>query len=83
MASRRPTLADNVVVEVLTAAQSEDEPSVGKDLHGGRLLRDDRRVIPHGRAGHVRVQIYPFGNLRHRAHHRPGVRCMSLGCQPR
>ena len=53
----RPALTDDVFVEVLAAAQSQSEPSVGKDLHRGRLLRDDRRVIPHRRAARVRVQV--------------------------
>ncbi len=77
-----PALADDVLVEVLAAAQAEGEPPVGQDLHRGGLLGDDGRVIPHRRAGHVGVEIHPFGGVRHRAQHRPRVGRVALRRQP-
>ena len=50
-----PVLADDVFVEVFTAAQPEREPSVGKNLHGGGLLGDDRGVVAHRRARDIGV----------------------------
>ena len=52
-ADRRPALADDVLVEVLAGAEPEPEAVAGQDLHGRRLLRDDRRVVAQRRAGHV------------------------------
>ncbi len=54
---RGPTPADDVLVEVLTAAQAQGESTVGEDLHRRGLLRDDRRVIAHRRARHVGGQV--------------------------
>ncbi len=52
-------LADDVLVEVLAAAQPEGEPAVGEDLQRRGLLRDDRRVVAHRRARHVRRTARP------------------------
>ena len=78
-----PALADHVLVEVLAAAQAQGEPTVSEDLHGRRLLRDDRGVIAHGRAGHVGVEVDPLSGLRYRSQHRPSVGCVTLRYQPR
>ena len=75
---RRPALADDVLVEVLAAAEAEGEPAVGEQLQRRRLLRDDGRVVAHRRAGHVGHQLDPLGGLRDRAEHRPGVRRVPL-----
>ena len=75
--------ADDVFVQVFTASQAEGEPAVGQDLHGGRLLGDDRGVIPHGRTRHIGVEVDPLGGLRHGTQHRPGVRRVSLCGEPR
>ena len=79
----RPTLADDMLVQVLAATQPQGESAVGEDLHGCCLLRDDRGVIAHGWAGHIGVEAYPFGGLRYCSQHRPGVGRMTLRCQPR
>lgn len=78
----RPALADDVFVEVLTAAQSQREPPVGEDLHGRGLLGHDGRVIAHRRAGDVRIQVRRFGGVRDRPEHRPRVRGVPLAGQP-
>lgn len=65
----RPSLPDDVFVEVLPGAQSENEPAFGEQLHGGCLLRHDRRVVPDGRAGHVGHQLDAAGGVGHRAEH--------------
>ena len=80
---RRPALTDDVLVEVLAAAQPEGEPPVGEDLQRRRLLRDDRRVIADRRAGDVREQFDPVSGVRHGTEHRPRVGRMALGGQPR
>ena len=77
----RPALADDVLVEVLAAAQAQGEAPVGEDLQRRRLLRDDRGVIAHGRAGHVGVEVDVLGGLRDGAQHRPGVGRMALRCR--
>jgi hypothetical protein len=78
----RPALAGDVLVEVLAGAEAEDEPAVGQELHGGRLLRDDRRVVALDRAGDVGRQFHPRRGVRHGAQHRPRVRRVALLCQP-
>ena len=78
-----PALADHVLVEVFAAAQAQGEPAVGENLNGRRLLRDDRRVVAHGRTGHVGIEIDAIGGLRYRAQHRPRIGRVALRCQPR
>ena len=80
---RRPAPADHVFVEVLAAAHPESEPSVGEDLQRGGLLRDDRGVVTHGRAGDVGEQLDLFGDLGDGAEHRPCIGRMALRRQPR
>ena len=75
---RRPAVADDVLVEVLAAAEAEGEPAVGEQLQRRGLLRDDGRVVAHRRAGHVGHQLDPLGRLRDGAEHRPGVRRVAL-----
>ena len=79
----RPALADHVLVEVLPGAEAEREAPVGEDLQRRGLLRDDRRVVAQGRAGHVGHQLDPLGRLGDRAEHRPGVRRVPLRREPR
>ena len=78
LGDRRPALADHVLVEVFAAAQTQGEPAVGENLNGRCLLRDDRRVIAHGRTGHVGIEIDAVGSLRYRAQHRPRVGGVAL-----
>ena len=54
---RRPSLTDDVFVEVLPTAEPEGEAPVGEDLQGRRLLGDNRRVVSHRRARHVGEQL--------------------------
>jgi hypothetical protein len=53
-----------VFVEVLAAAEPEGEPAVGEDLESGGILRDDGRVVAHGRTRDVGEQLDVFGGLR-------------------
>jgi hypothetical protein len=80
---RRPAAADDVLVEVLTRPETEGEPPARERLHRRRLLRHDRRVVAHGRAGHVGHQLGAVGDLRDRAQHAPGVGRVPLFGQPR
>ncbi|STQ63626.1 Uncharacterised protein [Gordonia bronchialis] len=79
---RRPSLADDVFVEILTGTQAESEATVGEDLQCRGLLRDDRRVIPDRGTRHVGHQLHAFGGLRYRAQYGPGVGRVTLGRQP-
>ena len=79
----RPAFADHVLVEVLATAQTQGEPPVSEDLHSRCLLRDDGGVIAHGRAGHVGVEVDPFGDLRYGSQYRPCVGRVTLRYQPR
>ncbi|SNT55722.1 hypothetical protein SAMN05216252_14017 [Actinacidiphila glaucinigra] len=79
----RPSTAHDVFVEVLPRTQAEPEPALGQQLQRRRLLRDDGRVVAHGRTGHVRHQRDPRGGLRGRSQHAPGVRRVTLLVQPR
>src|SRR6202000_640550 len=82
LGDRRPTLPDHVLVEVFAATQTQCEPAIGETLTGRRLLRDDRRVVAHSRAGHVGVQIDAVGSLRYRAKTRPRVGRVTLRGRP-
>ena len=61
---RWPRSADHVLVEVLAGAHTEGESAFREQLHRCRLLRDDRRVVAHGRAGHVRHEVDRVRRLR-------------------
>ena len=62
--------------------ESESEAPRGQQGHGRRLLGYDRRVVADGRGGHVGHQRDPFGGLRRRPEHGPGVGRMALGREP-
>ena len=47
------------------------------------LLRHDRRVVAHGRAGDVGEQLDPLGRMRDGAQHRPRIGGVALRGQPR
>jgi len=74
---------DDMLVEVLPGAETEDEPTVRRQRDRGRLLRDDRRVIALDRAGDERHQADAVGCVGGRAEDGPGVRRMSLRVEPR
>ena len=79
----RPPLADHVLVEVLPRTQPEGEPAVAREQRDrGGLLGDDRRVVAHDRAGHVRHQRHPLGRGGDRAQHGPRVRGVALAVEP-
>jgi hypothetical protein len=73
-----PAPAHDVFVEVLPGAQAQREASIGDDLQRRCLLRDDRGVVTHDRAGHVGEQLDTVGCLCDRAEHRPSVGRVSL-----
>jgi hypothetical protein len=79
---RLPALADDVLVEVLAGTEAEGEATLGQERHGGGLLGDDRRVVAHGRVGHVRHERDALGRLGGGAEDAPGVRRVALGVEP-
>src|SRR3954467_1055783 len=73
----RPGVAEDVLVQRLTAAEAELEATFVHDAAGGGRLRDHRRVDPHGRARDAR-RDRQARRLRQRADHRPHEWAMSL-----
>jgi hypothetical protein len=53
-----------------------EEPSFGKDAHGGGRLGDDRRVVTHGRTGNPGAQPYRRNTGGHRRKYRPRESCV-------
>ena len=47
----RPVVAEDVLVQVLAAADAEEEPALEHGRGGGRRLGDDRGMDPRRRAG--------------------------------
>jgi len=80
---RRPALADDVLVEVLSGAEPQGEAPVREQADRGRFLRDHGRVVAHDRTRDVCHQLHAFGHLRDRAQHAPGVRRVTLLLEPR
>ena len=80
---RGPALPDDVLVEVLPGPDVEHEPALGEQRERRGLLRDDRRVVPDRRAGHVGHQLEALGRLRDGAEHAPRVRRVPLRVEPR
>ncbi|EGJ79152.1 putative oxidoreductase [Streptomyces sp. Tu6071] len=78
----RPAAPDDVLVEVLAGAEAETEAALRQELDGRGLLGDDRRVVAHGRAGHVRHERQALGGLRDGAEDAPGVGRVALFPQP-
>ena len=56
---------------------------LAEQVDGRGLLRDDGRVVAHGRAGHVGHQLDPLGGLCHRAERRPSIGRVPLAVEPR
>ena len=79
----RPAAADHVLVEVLPRTQPEHEAAVpGEQRDRRRLLGDDGRVVPHGRAGHVGHERHALGRRRDRPEHGPRVGRVALRVEP-
>jgi hypothetical protein len=73
-----PAIAEDVLVERLTAADAEREATV--EQHGRRRgrLGDDGRVDAHGGTGHGRRHPHPRGRLGDRADRRPHKPAVAL-----
>ena len=54
---RGPAMTENVLVECLAGAHSEDEPPVQEALRRGRGLGEDGRVDPDRGTGHPRGHL--------------------------
>src|SRR5438445_7857707 len=79
---RRPTLADDVLVEVLAGPEPESEPALAQQLYRRGFLRDHRRVVAERRAGDVGHERDARRRPRRRAEHRPCVRRVTLLVEP-
>ncbi len=77
-----PALADDVLVEVLAAAEAQGEAALGEELEGRGLLRDDGRVVAHRRAGHVGHEVDPARRVGDGAEDGPRVRRVALLGEP-
>ena len=66
-----PAVAEDVLVEVLAAADAEREAARQEAGGGGGGLGDDRRVDPGRRAGDAGDQLDPLGALRDRPQRLP------------
>ena len=81
---RRPTPADDVLVQVLPRSEPESKPTFTRQQRDrGGLLGDDRRVVTDGRTRHVGHERHTLGARSDCPQHGPGVRCVALACQPR
>ncbi len=80
--NRRKAPANNVFVEPLARSDAEGEAVVRQDPEGRRRLRDDRRVVAHGRAGHAGREIDGAGGCRDGSEYRPGKGRVALLVEP-
>ncbi len=79
---RRPTGADDVLVEALAGAQPQGEAAFAHHRHGGCRLGDDRRVVADDGAGDHGGQLHPLGGVGHRSQHRPCEGAVVLAREP-
>ena len=52
-----PPLTDDVLVQALSGSEAQHEPSLGQELEGRGLLRDDGGVVAHRRTRDVRHEL--------------------------
>ena len=79
----RPAVAEDMLVEGLAGADTEEEPIVEEQRRGRGGLGDDRRVDADGRARHTDADAQSFGRGGDRAQHRPHERAVTLRAHPR
>src|SRR5438477_7238578 len=79
---RRPSAANDVLVEVLTCPNAEEETILEHEGDGGGGLRDDRRVDAYTRARDARADAKPFRGLRDSAEDRPHEGALPLRVDP-
>src|SRR5215510_9103418 len=79
----RPSLADDVLVQVFPGAHAQEETSRHHGRGGGGSLRDNGGMHPHRRAGHRRPEPEPCGGEPDRADHAPHERALPLSIDPR
>ena len=77
-----PAGADDVLVQALSGPQSQREPVVAEQPQRGGALRDDGRMVAHGRTRDRRHQADPPRRLGQRAQYGPGQRRMPLLFEP-
>src|SRR5262249_38900119 len=77
-----PPRTHDMLVQALSRSETESEPVVAQQAHRRCTLRDDRRVVAHGGAGHGRRQAQVLRGVGHRSQHGPSPKANGLAPRP-
>ena len=75
-------LPENVLVQILSGSDSEEEAARHGGGRRGRRLRDDRGMDSHGRASDAGADSQPLGLASDAAEYRPDEGAFSLAADP-
>src|SRR6266498_692615 len=82
LVSSRPAVAEDVLVQVLAGAETEEEPPAHQAGACGCRVRDDRRMDSDHRTRHAGSEAQAFRGLGDAADHAPDERARTLLVDP-